>query len=67
MAFRLHDNSGYQDFDDGATYTFNEAGLLVIHLSNNGSRLTYSPHAWNLVEESDTAGDYAEAGRRRYE
>ncbi len=58
MGFRLHLASGHNDYDDDdATYTFNEAGLLVIHLPH-GRRLTYAAGAWTVVEEPDEDGSY---------
>lgn len=58
MGFRLHNSAGYDSFDDETTYNFNETGLLVIHLADDGGRLTYSPHAWTVVEEPDRDGIY---------
>jgi hypothetical protein len=58
MGFRVHHPSGYESFDGDATYNFNEAGLLVIHLGNQGGRLTYSPNAWTVVEEPSDEGQY---------
>jgi hypothetical protein len=59
MTFRVSTaSSGHQNFDDTASYTFNEAGLLVIHLGVNAGRLTYSPQAWMVVEEPDKQGKY---------
>jgi hypothetical protein len=59
MGFRVHGASGYTDFADGDSYNFNAAGLLVIHVGGpEGARLTYSPHAWRVVEQPDPAGTY---------
>ena len=67
MGFKVHKASGYDDFGKDATYSFNEAGLLVVHLGRDGGRLTYSPQAWTVVEEPDAAGDYLPADRFRNE
>jgi hypothetical protein len=58
MGFKVHNASGYESYADDATYGFNEAGLLVIKLGGNGGMLTYSPHAWTVVEEPDHDGGY---------
>ena len=58
MGFKVHSGTGYDTFGDGVSYSFNEAGLLVIHLGARGGRLTYSPHAWTVVEEPDNNGNY---------
>ena len=63
MGFRIHGASGYEEFDKDATYTFNEAGLLVVHLGRGGGRLTYSPEAWRLVEEPGDDGKYQQLDR----
>lgn len=65
MGFRIHNASGYDSYDGEATYSFNEAGLLVVHLGRKGGRLTYSPRAWTVVEEPDTQGTYL-PGKSRY-
>ena len=50
MAFRVYGNDGdYRDFDDEATYTFNDAGLLVV--TDDEARVTYAPGAWYQVEQ----------------
>jgi len=49
MEFRVHNAAGYDSYGEDATYTFNEAGLLVVHLGRDGGRLTYSPQAWTAV------------------
>lgn len=58
MGFQVHYPSGCDRFEDGDSYNFNEAGLLVIHLGRNGGRLTYSPNAWTVVEEPNDADEY---------
>jgi hypothetical protein len=58
MKFKVHNPSGYESFSDEATYSFNEAGLLVLHLGSDGGRLTYSSAAWTVVEEPNQDGDY---------
>lgn len=58
MAFRVHNASSYDEFGDDDSYNFNEAGLLVVHLGLDGGRLTYSPHAWTVIEQPDPAGNY---------
>jgi hypothetical protein len=58
MEFKVHTASGYESYSDESTYNFNAAGLLVIHLGSEGGRLTYSPHAWTVVEEADSQGKY---------
>lgn len=63
MGFKVHNASGYDDFDKDATYSFNEAGLLVVHLGRGGGRLTYSPQAWTVVEEPDASGEYLQGYR----
>lgn len=60
MGFRVHSASSHEQFDQQATYTFNEAGLLVVHLGGRGGRLTYSPQAWTVVEEPDRDDQYRE-------
>ena len=64
MGFKVHSATGYDTFEDGISYNFNEAGLLVVHLGHDGGRLTYSPHAWTVVEEPDGAGKcHRQSGR----
>jgi hypothetical protein len=63
MAFKVHHPAGYDDFGPDATYTFNGAGLLVIHLGPTGGRLTYAPSAWTVVEEPDDDGVYLKTER----
>jgi hypothetical protein len=58
MAFRLHTQSGVETFGEEASYSFNEAGLLVVHLGGGKGRLTYSAQTWRVVEEPDKSGDY---------
>jgi hypothetical protein len=58
MGFKIHSASGQSRFGHDAIYSFNQAGLLVVHLGRGGGRLTYSPHAWTLVEEPDDGGRY---------
>ena len=58
MGFKIHSASGQARFGHDAIYSFNQAGLLVVHLGRGGGRLTYSPHAWTLVEEPDDGGHY---------
>ena len=65
MEFRVHNASGYDNYGDDATYTFNVAGLLVVHLGRNKGKLTYSPRAWTIVEEPDNEGNYL-PGKSRY-
>jgi hypothetical protein len=65
MEFRVHNAAGYDSYGEDATYTFNEAGLLVVHLGRDGGRLTYSPQAWTAVEEPDKQGGYL-PGKSRY-
>jgi hypothetical protein len=60
MGFKIHSASGEAQFGQDAIYSFNQAGLLVINLGRRGGRLTYSPHAWTLVEEPDDDGRYLE-------
>jgi hypothetical protein len=64
MGFRVHGASGYTSFGDEDSYNFNAAGLLVIHVGGpEGARLTYSPHAWRVVEQPDNAGEYVASHR----
>jgi hypothetical protein len=58
MGFRLYTQSSVETFDDEAAYSFNEAGLLVVHLGGGKGRLTYSSHTWTVVEEPDKSGEY---------
>jgi hypothetical protein len=58
MGFKIRSASGEAKFGPDAIYSFNQAGLLVVHLGRGGGRLTYSPHAWACVEEPDDAGRY---------
>ena len=64
MAFKVHHAAGYDTFGDDITYSFNEAGLLIVHLGPGGGRLTFSPHAWTVAEEPDHNGAfYRQRGR----
>ncbi|MGI8613480.1 MAG: hypothetical protein ACR2KL_06000 [Nocardioidaceae bacterium] len=63
MKFKVHNASGFDTFEGGATYTFNEAGLLVVHIADGGGRLTYSPQAWKVVEEPGEDGKYLQGDR----
>lgn len=64
MGFKVHSATGYDTFGNSISYNFNEAGLLVIHLGPDGGRLTYSPHAWTVIEEPDGDGNYHRQGGR---
>ncbi len=54
MAFTVHfsgdGNDGHRDYGDAASYSFNDAGLLVV-LDGEGQQITYSA-AWHLVEQA---------------
>ena len=51
MAFRLHDDHGVvTEYGDRAAYAFNPSGLLVI-TTDDGTRLTFSPHSWHHLED----------------
>ena len=62
MGFRVHNPTGYEELGDQASYTFNEAGLLVVHLGVHAGRVTYTSNAWTAVEEPDRTGKYHLAG-----
>jgi hypothetical protein len=38
------------EYGDRAAYSFNPSGLLVI-TTEDGTRLTFSPHAWHHLED----------------
>jgi hypothetical protein len=63
MGFKVHHAWGSDMFEDEVSYSFNEADLLVIHLGRDGARLTYSPHAWTVVEEPDKNGKFLQRDR----
>lgn len=42
------------EFGAKASYNFNTAGLLVI-IADDGMRLTYSPNAWDHIEDKPNA------------
>jgi hypothetical protein len=59
MAFQLHiDSDGATtEFGDKASYSFNQAGYLVV-VTDDGTRLTYSPHAWHHIEDVPKTGSF---------
>lgn len=60
MTFRLITDAdgSYEQFDDGASYRFNGAGLLVIE-DEEGTRRTYSPRAWVRIDEPNPKSGHA--------
>lgn len=52
MAFDLHEDAvgSISRFGDRASYSFNQAGLLVV-VTDEGKRLTFAPHAWHHIED----------------
>jgi hypothetical protein len=51
MSFKLYtDKQGSSEEYEDASYTFNEAGFLVIH-EPDGRRITLSAGAWYSLEE----------------
>lgn len=51
MTFSLYDmDKSETRFDDNATYSFNDAALLVVQ-TVAGRQVTYSPHAWSHIVE----------------
>ena len=56
MAFRLYEDGGaVKEYGDRAAYSFNPSGLLVI-TTEDGTRLTFSPHAWHHLEDRPGGG-----------
>lgn len=56
MAFTLVEaDGGRVAFGDGASYSFNQAGFLVV-VDDSGTRLTYSHVAWRHVEDVPRSG-----------
>jgi hypothetical protein len=57
MAFKLFtDKQGTStDYGDEASYTFNNAGLLVVD-DGQGLRLTFSPNVWHHIEDDMPQG-----------
>ncbi len=57
MAFTLFEADGGTrvEFGDRASYSFNQAGFLVV-VTDDGHRLTYSPVAWHHVEDTPKSG-----------
>jgi hypothetical protein len=56
MAFTLHDERGsVTEFGDRASYSFNQAGFLVV-VNDDGTLLTFSPHAWHHLEDVPKGG-----------
>jgi hypothetical protein len=56
MGFQLYTDAddAPREFGDRAAYNFNNHGLLVI-TSDDGRRLTFSPHAWLRIEDQPNA------------
>lgn len=51
MTFSLYDmDKSETQFGGAATYSFNDAGLLVVQ-TDDGRQFTYSPHAWSYIVE----------------
>jgi hypothetical protein len=65
MGFKVHHPGGYDSFGDEDSYAFNDAGLLVIRIGDGGGQLTYSPHAWSVVEEPGKDDVYLKSERFR--
>ena len=57
MAFTLVESPDGRrvEFDDRATYSFNQAGFLVV-VTAEGVRMTYSPGAWHHLEDTPKSG-----------
>lgn len=57
MAFTLVQVPGDApvQFGDGASYSFNQAGFLVI-VTETGSRVTYAHGAWHHIEDVPKSG-----------
>lgn len=53
-AFRVYTDAdgSYDMYDDGSSYTFNDAGLLVA-VQPDGKRRIYSPHGWTWLEDQE--------------
>ena len=52
MTFVLVDaaDGNTREFGDRASYSFNQAGFLVV-ITEDGTRLTYAHHAWHHLED----------------
>ncbi len=59
MAFVVYESEGGApiQFGDRASYSFNQAGFLVI-VNDDGTRLTYSHGAWHHVEDRPRSGAF---------
>lgn len=59
MAFVVYESAGGApiEFGDRASYSFNQAGFLVI-VNDDGTRLTYSHTAWHHVEDRPRSGAF---------
>ena len=57
MAFYVYESSGDAptEYGDRASYSFNQAGLLVV-VTDDGTRLTFSPSAWHHIEDRPKGG-----------
>ena len=54
----------YDNYADGSTYTFNEAGLLVVTRPDR-ERITYSPGGWTKLVDTAPEAKVRVAGRIR--
>ena len=55
MAFTLVEASGdHLEFGDRASYSFNQAGFLVV-VTDDGTRKTYAHAAWHHLEDRPRA------------
>jgi hypothetical protein len=57
MAFLVYDSAhaAPTEYGDRATYSFNQAGLLVV-VTEDGTRRTFAPHAWHHIEDRPKGG-----------
>ncbi len=57
MAFLVYQASDPTptEYGDRASYSFNQAGYLVV-VTEDGTRRTYSPHAWHHIEDKPKGG-----------
>jgi hypothetical protein len=57
MSFQLVLADGVEriEFGDRASYSFNQAGFLVV-IQDDGMRLTYTHSAWHHLEDTPRGG-----------
>lgn len=59
MAFTLHTPVGPQSYSEGAHWSMNQKGLLVVQ-TDDDRLLTFSPSGWYWLEEARSLGAAAD-------